>query len=605
MLKNHSIPTPLLGAAERPPIETTAPQPPSRARFLEVGLFLLCACGHWLRVSLLQSLTIPWNPEETARGVRGALERLGGLWIKTGQLLAMRRDLFPDEFCDELANLQDRSHGFPPAIARGILEEDLGGPLPRHFSEFEDAPMAVGSVGQVHVGRLRHNGMRVAIKIQRPHVVRRFRLDLSYLRFLVKVLLFFEILPNGRWREFLWELERTLLEEVDYRLEASSISRMRRLLRRHRVYGPKVFPRFCSPRVLVMEFVQGVFMSEYIKVATSDPERLQAWLTENDIEPAKVGRRIYFSHLRQMFEDGLFHCDLHPGNIVLLRESRVALIDFGSLGSFEVGKLTKYHLMFRAIAERDYSKAADVFLMMGPSLPSVDIEEVRSEIVRSLRQWETRTPVKALPYHQKSMTRAIGDIAKVLTRHRVPATWEFMRAHRAELTLDASLMYLMPQLDYRKLARRYEFESRMRALRRLTKPLAIADRLGRTAVGLDLMVNPLENAYFDGDWLRRRAINFQARITKAMYLLEATFAFIARAGLVVLATLLLAQARRFYPRFFRATDQSWLGPALDRAPQLPTELWLGILVVTLYVFRVLSRVRQRIAEKDVIPSPWS
>ncbi len=226
------------------------------------------------------------------------------------------------------------------------LSRELGGPVEAFFQEFNAVPLAAASIGQTHEARLR-GGVRVVVKVQRPDIAEAFRSDLRFLKFMIGIIHVLHVLESGRWDEMLWELDKTFSEELDYRLEATSISRMRKLLRPQKVYAPRVFHRYCTRRVLVMEFVEGVFMSEYIHVAQKDPERLRAWSLENNVSPKRVGKKLYLSHLQQVFEDNLYHCDLHPGNIVLLRDDRFALIDFGAIASFEKSFLEKYMLMFR------------------------------------------------------------------------------------------------------------------------------------------------------------------------------------------------------------------------------------------------------------------
>ena len=155
------------------------------------------------------------------------------------------------------------------------------------------------------------------------------------------------IQPHMRWQDMLWEVEQLMAEELDYNYEIANIRRMKKVLSRHNIYVPKVFSHYCSERVLVMEFIHGVVMADYLKVAASDPLRLKAWCEENNVEPRRLGKRLFFSNLRQLFEDNLFHGDLHPGNIVLLRDSRIAFIDLGSIGFSDRDFLEKYALYFR------------------------------------------------------------------------------------------------------------------------------------------------------------------------------------------------------------------------------------------------------------------
>src|SRR6516165_2556839 len=175
--------------------------------------------------------------------------------------------------------------------------------------------------------------------------------------------------PDLRWEEMLWELDQIVAEEIDYRFEASNMRRMRKSLWPHRVYVPKVFPSYCTKQVLVTEFIDGVLMTDYIRMLGDDPQRCAAWCAENKIRPRLVARRLYNSLLRQLLEDNLFHGDPHPGNIMLLRNSRIALIDFGTVGSMEREYHQKFGLLFKAMAGQDYAKSADLLLLLSGALP--------------------------------------------------------------------------------------------------------------------------------------------------------------------------------------------------------------------------------------------
>src|SRR5205085_1877080 len=118
------------------------------------------------------------SPLRTAERIRRYLEKMGGLWVKAGQLVAMRKDVFSNEVCDEMSKLHDRSFAFPGAVARRIVEEDLGGPVDRFFSEFDEQPLAAASIGQAHMATVREGGARVVVKVQRPNVKSAFQGDL-------------------------------------------------------------------------------------------------------------------------------------------------------------------------------------------------------------------------------------------------------------------------------------------------------------------------------------------------------------------------------------------------------------------------------------------
>ncbi|MDI3284232.1 AarF/ABC1/UbiB kinase family protein [Polyangium sp. 15x6] len=247
-------------------------------------------------------------------------------WIKAARLLAMRRDIFSKVFCDELSKLHDRAIGFPGQIAIQILEEDLKAPLRAFFREFDVVPVAAASIGQVHRARLLDGGHWVAIKVQRPAIEEAFRKDLEIIAAYIKFLRLFPSVARMELRDMYLKLESTLADELDYRMEASSIRRMRHTLKREKVYAPKVFGAFTTKRVLVMEFIPGVLVSDYIHARIHEPKKAKKWRKENKIRPKKLGNQLYPSYLRQLLSDNLSHGDLHPSNVMMLRNNWFALI---------------------------------------------------------------------------------------------------------------------------------------------------------------------------------------------------------------------------------------------------------------------------------------
>ena len=592
------IPTPLRERTRAPMLIAPAYEP-TRFYALRIFRFVLGVMWFWWQSSFALMFSGSASTHKRASHNRAFLESMGGLWIKVGQFVAMRRDIFRKETCDELAKLQDHADGFPWADARAVLEAELGGPIEHTFSEFSETPVAAASIGQTHEARLRHSGLRVAVKIQRPLARERFARDIRYVRFAASLFQRFGIAPQLRWDDMVWELEKALSEELDYRLEAASIHRMRKILRAHKIYVPKVFLAHSSRRVLVMEFVDGVFMSDYIHTATNDPARLERWHEENNVDPALVGERLLASRNRQVFEDNCYHADLHPGNILLQRDSRIAFIDFGAVGSLDQSTREKYQLMMTALADGNYHKVVDIFLLLCPPLPQGDPAEMKEALVRLLRSWEARTRITNLPYHEKSLTALTGMMSETLQQYMVPANWEFLQLNRADLTLDASLIFLLPRIDYLKLLRKYHSSARARMFRKVGRDVqrTVFDVWGATKIpGLIA-----ENAYFDGEWMRRRALGFQGKMSKVAYIIEGIFNALSLAS-TSLVILLLAQTM--------AITFHWPMPFADTAltrllatvvPYHSPQLGIFLVIVAYYMSRRLAQIRRYVGAKDFSP----
>ena len=570
-------------------------QPVSRLRTATtvVALMRLCRRLLWLRVKR------EINADIVGSMVRETFEHLGGLWLKAGQLLSLRVDLFPKAFCQQLAQLQNRSFAFPTPVARQILEQELGASIEDYFDEFAEQPFAVASIGQVYRARLRHEQVYVAVKIQKPFSDQLFARDMVLIRWIVRFLRAVRFRTHMRWDLGYNELSDVMKEELDYHYEASALRRMKRTLRGQKIYVPRLFGRYSTRRVLVTEFIHAILMADYIRMSDENPERLAAWLSENNVKPRKVARKLIQTMYRSLFETNLFHGDLHPGNIVLLRNSRVALIDFGSTSFTEREYLEKFVMFVQALATRQYAKAADLSLMLTASLPNnLDVDQVKEDLVRTLRAWATRTLVKQLPYHDKSMDNVTIEIVRILVGCRCTMEWGWLRIHRALTTLDTSLVYLFPNVNYTRMLQQY-FE---RAERRRLRALLNAGFPLRVLSGYDTQLNiqnrVSEYTLFQGELVRRHAQVFRGSISKISAVMRAIvqllWAAIALAG--------VAGAIVFADQHYGLPVLDWFGPQLAgwirRIPVLDAGVWVILLLGYGYFVATLVKLRSRLRHRD-------
>lgn len=472
MLDPKLIPTPLIDRGQRPPVPIVPPTGLPRFRVLR---FLAALARLLLELAWLRAFG-DWSGEHAGQRTRRFLEEQGFLWIKLGQLLSLHEEIFGIDFCRALSQLQFQARGFPFAFARQTLEQELQRPLAEVFSEFDEAPFAAASISQVHRAVLRDRGTLVVVKVQRPDVPLRFAQDMEVIRKVITLLRYFRIMPSMRWEEMLWELKHTMVEEIDYRYEVSNLLRMRRSLRSHGIYIPEVFEDLSRRRMLVMEYLQGVLMSDFIAAQKANPPRLSAWEKENRVEPRRVGRRLFFSFLRQLMEDNLFHGDLHPGNIVLLRNSRIAFIDLGTIGTVETDFLTRYMRNLEAVATYQYDKAAELGLLLCPDIPpTVDIPALKAKLIRCYRAWDARSALQELAYNQRSIFSIGNETGDVLYEQGIVINLMVIKLARTWATLDASLGNLIPDADYPALLRSYFRAAQRRSQRKWNSTEAIAN----------------------------------------------------------------------------------------------------------------------------------
>jgi ubiquinone biosynthesis protein len=568
-------PTPLGTAAEQKRIEIFDGPLSTRSDILVVlfalgGLFFRMM---WLRLKRESS------PKRTGQELRAVFERLGGFWMKVGQLMSLRRDVISAEICDELAQLQHRAIGFPPEEAMRIIERELGVPIHEVFAEFDALPFAAASLSQVHAARLKKGNKDVVVKVLRPGVREKFGRDMASLRFLARVFGQLPSLRRVRLQDALRELEEILKEETDYRYEISSMREMRQRMRGHKIYIPYVYKDLSTANVIVMERISGVLMSDYIRIRNEAPDRVDHWLKANNIVPKVVGSRLLISFMRQLFENNLFHADLHPGNIILLRNSRIALIDLGSVGSLDREFLTLYRGLQRALAANDYGKAADLQLRLCAQLPSRKLAELRSELIRCLRLWSQKTKIAHLPFHERSVNNGAAEVSRILYRYGAEQTWEFLKIARTLSTLDGSLAYLHRDLNYIKILQKYFGQASQRAVMESLKPSNLTRAFGQIAATIEeyhLMLGPT---------MRSSAFNFEATVSKV----SRVFATIVKVMSFVLLVALAAGIYRF-TLFHSGRRYTILDTIVDDLPDFELGWWLVVIAAGAIVLFATWRI---------------
>ncbi|HEY6099102.1 MAG TPA: AarF/UbiB family protein, partial [Anaeromyxobacter sp.] len=271
------------------------------------------------REALREGEPLPAPDRDMARRFRNLLGELGPTFTKLGQLLSTRPDVLPAHWVEELEALQDDCPPLPIAEIRREIERGLARPVGELFAELGEAPLASASIAQVHLART-HGGARVVVKVQRPDIRERIESDLALLYYLAKLL---EAVieetgiytPTGIIEEF----DRTVHEELDFGNEARNAKEMHENARgREFLVIPRVHDELSSSTVLTLDYVEGTKINDVTAEAGFDLER--------------VARNIIDAAFRELFEDGLFHGDPHPGNILVLPGDRIALVDFGLVG---------------------------------------------------------------------------------------------------------------------------------------------------------------------------------------------------------------------------------------------------------------------------------
>lgn len=374
--------------------------------------------------------------------LRLALQELGPVWIKFGQMLSTRRDLFPPIIADQLAMLQDRVAPFDGALAKKQIELAMGGiPVESWFDDFDIEPLASASIAQVHTARLKESGKEVVIKVIRPDILPVIKADMKLIYRLARWVP--RLLPDGRRLrplEVVREYEKTLIDELNLLREAANAIQLRRNFENSpMLYVPEVYSDYCSESMMVMERIYGV--------PVSDTVALEAQGTNMKLL-AERGVQVFFT---QVFRDSFFHADMHPGNIFVSydhpEDPQYIGIDCGIVGS--LNKDDKRYLAenFIAFFNRDYRKVAELHVDSGWVPQDTNIEEFEFAI-RTVCE-----PIFEKPLAEISFGHVLLNLFNTARRFNMEVQPQLVLLQKTLLYVEGVGRQLYPQLDLWKTAK--------------------------------------------------------------------------------------------------------------------------------------------------------
>jgi ubiquinone biosynthesis protein len=381
-----------------------------------------------------------WRRLDRARGerLRLALEALGPIFVKFGQMLSTRRDLLPQDIADELAKLQDRVPPFPSDVALKTLELIYGKPVNDVFLVFDAEPVASASIAQVHLAVL-HDGTEVAVKVLRPGIAPVISHDIALMEtgaWLVEALW-----PDGKRlkpREVVSEFSRHLGDELDLMREASNCSQLRRnFLDSPLLLVPEVYWDYCYSGVMVMQRVKGVPISHVAELRAQgiDIPRL-----------ARVGVEIFFT---QVFRDGYFHADMHPGNIFVGSDGRYIAVDFGIMGTLTDEDKNYLAQNFLAFFRRDYKRVAEAHIEAGWAPRNTRVDDFETAI-RAVCE-----PIFDKPLKEISFSRVLLRLFQTSREFNVEIQPQLVMLQKTLLNIEGLGRDLDPDLDLWTTAKPY------------------------------------------------------------------------------------------------------------------------------------------------------
>lgn len=377
--------------------------------------------------------------EETAPvHLRKMLEELGPTFVKLGQLLSTRPDIMPEPYITELAKLQDTAPTLPVSQIHDVIQSEFGASVRLLYSEFDEIPLAAASLAQVHRARLK-DGTRVIVKVQRPNIRDQVETDVEILYKRAQSL-------EGRWErartygvtEIVDEFATTIREELDYTREARNTDMLReKASKEHLVQLPKVYWDLTSTRVLTLEEMTGVKITELVNLPTPGAD------------PKQIAHNLASAFLEQVFVDGFFHADPHPGNILVSESGHIQLLDCGQVARLDHESRAGAVRILLAFERQDTRALSDEVLNLGITQGDVDIRAFTADLGKLLRRYYD------MPSRSVDMGQILARVLGVSAQYRIRLPVVFAVLGKVLGSVEGVCRQLDPDFNFTEVAREY------------------------------------------------------------------------------------------------------------------------------------------------------
>lgn len=365
-----------------------------------------------------------------AERIRIFIEEMGTTFIKLGQIASTRGDLLPQDLIKELEKLQSHVSPFPASEARNLIEQSLEAKIDDIFMIFDDVPVGSASIGQVHRAML-HTGEDVAVKVQRPNIEKTVRTDLEILRHLaVLAESNLEWARNYQVTDMIEEFSDALINELDYTIEARNVERIGKTHRHDStVRIPEIYWDYSTKNVMVMDFIKGTPINQFDK------------MDQLNINRSKVADTLAKSIFKQIFEEGYFHGDPHPGNVSVLDDGTVVFLDFGMIGRLTSDLKSNFGSLLISLMRKDSDGVVKAIVKMGVVPSDVSMRDLNRE-AEIMRDKYYDVPLAKLNFSD-----AVNDLFGISNKYKIKLPQDFTILAKTLLTLESVVSQLDPDFS--------------------------------------------------------------------------------------------------------------------------------------------------------------
>ncbi len=525
--------------------------------------------------------------------------------VKIGQQLSMRMDILPVVYCNELSGLLDRLPSFDVKKAIRIIENQTNKKLQDIFKFFDREPVGSASIACVYKAELRSGGDKVAVKVRRPGIAKKFTADLAALDWIMKLMEFLTIIRPGVSENFRSEIRQILLEELDFRVEARYQELFRHYFKKRKelkVTAPKVYYDLSGDDVIVSEFVTGTWMTEILAaIELNDEEKLE-YLRSQKINPRTIAKRLIWASFYGFFECPFFYGDPHPANIAVQPPNKIVMVDFGACGVFSERERNLLRQMHYYYSKDDVGGMVQSVIGLMEPLPLIDMDKFAKQM--EYEWWHAYYGIKSKHTHwlERTSFRLWRSLLDVVREHQIPLPSHVLRMIRATLLYDTLAARLYNEInvfdEYQKYNKDFAKRTRQRIQKQAINQLlcgpddstyVILQRIWDTGQDLHhklqkFLDQPVPNF--------TRLANKISDVILILFKLVTTFILLT-IGAALIGTIFYSSLEPWY-RLDKIVLAAWEG---EEDLRIVVIIWLSSLL--LYTFSYARRILWRLGDRDV------